>query len=589
MPLPEEFLYQLKLANPVDSVVGSYTSLKRSGHDYVALCPFHSERTPSLHVYTDSQSFYCFGCGAGGDVITFIKRIENLEYIEAVRLLAQRGGLDVPENSADKSLSKLKKRIYEINRETANYYFKQLVSGKDKRGLEYFAKRGLRPETIKKYGLGFAPPKWDGLKNHLESLGYSQREMISAGVVNVSRNGNNVYDNFRDRVIFPIVDLRGNVIAFGGRVLDDSLPKYLNTGDTEVFKKSRNLFSLNFAKNSPEKRLILAEGYMDVIAINQAGFENVVATLGTSLTPEQARIMRSYADEVIISYDSDNAGQNATQRAINLFGSAGITARIIKIEGAKDPDEFIKKFGSQRFKMLLDNSDGAVNFELEKCRNGIDLDTDTGKVEFLKRSVRVLAQISNTLERDVYISAVAKKNEINIDVLREQVNAEIRKSKNIEKKKEWQNIRSTPLYSDSLVPEKAKAPREIRAEEMILACIFKHPDLIGKISSNFNFDCFITEFYRRIFVVYCEKIKESPEFSLTMFSDVFNDEEMGKIAGIEAKNKEVTITERDLDNCVKILLDYKNNPLKNSEHQLSDDDLLNIVNAAQRSKRAESG
>ncbi len=407
MPLPEEFLYQLKLANSIDTVIGNYVSLKRSGHDHVALCPFHSEKTPSFHVYTDTQSFYCFGCGAGGDVVTFIKRIENLDYIESIRLLAQRGGLDMPENSADNSAGQLKKRIYEINRETANYYFRQLVSGEDKNGLKYFVTRGLKPETIKKYGLGFAPASWDGLKNHLTSLGYNDNEMLAAGVVNLGKNEKNVYDAFRNRVIFPIIDLRGNVIAFGGRVLDDSVPKYLNTSDTPVFRKSRNLFSLNYAKNSPVKKLVLAEGYMDVIAINQAGFENVVATLGTSLTPEQARIMKTYADEVIIAYDSDNAGQKATQRAINLLGDAGITTKIIKMDGAKDPDEYIKKFGRQRFKMLLDNSDGAINFELEKCKIGIDLDTDTGKVNFLKKSVRILSQISNNLERDVYISKIA--------------------------------------------------------------------------------------------------------------------------------------------------------------------------------------
>ncbi len=579
MTLPEEFLYQLKSANPVDTVIGSYAALKRSGHDYVALCPFHSEKTPSFHVYTDNQSFYCFGCGAGGDVITFIKRIENLSYIEAVKLLAQRCGLDVPEDSADKSAAELKKRIYEINRETANYYYKQLVSGPDKSGLKYFVSRGLKPETIKKYGLGYAPPSWDALRNHLLSLGYKDNEMTAAGVRSISRSSNNVYDTFRNRVIFPIVDLRGNIIAFGGRVLDDSVPKYLNTSDTAVFKKSRNLFSLNFAKNSPLKRLILAEGYMDVISINQAGFENVVATLGTALTPEQARIIRSYADEVIISYDSDNAGQKATQRAINLLSDAGITTKIIKMEGAKDPDEYIKKFGSTRFKMLLDNSDGAINFELKRCRTGIDTDTDTGKVEYLKKAVGVLSQITNRLERDVYISKIAKESEVSPDILRAQINDEIRKNHNIEKKEEWRAIRTGSLYADPLVPEKASAPGVVKAEEDILACIFRNPDFIERAAEKLTPDCFITELYRRIFVTYCEKAAENQIFSFSMFSDVFSDEEMGKISGIAAKKREVTLSVRYLDDCIKVLLNYKNDPLNKKEHQLSDDDLLNIVKA----------
>lgn len=581
MAFPDEFLYQLKLANPVDSVISSYVNLKRSGHDAVGLCPFHSEKTPSFHVYNDTQSFYCFGCGAGGDVITFIKRIENLEYIEAVKLLAQRGGLDVPEDSRDNKAAMLKKRIYEINRETANFYFRQLVSGADKRGLQYFAGRKLRPETIKKFGLGYAPSGWHTLSTHLHSLGFTNREMLAADVVRLGKDEKSVYDTFRERVIFPIIDLRGNVIAFGGRILGDGSPKYLNTSETPVFQKKRNLFSLNFAKNSPLKRMILAEGYMDVIAINQAGFENVVATLGTSLTGEQARILKTYADDVIIAYDSDSAGQKATQRAINLLSEAGLNTRIIKMEGAKDPDEFLKKFGSHRFKLLLDNSDGAINFELAKCKEGLDTETDTGKVELLKRSVKVLSMIYNRLERDVYISRVARENDISIDILRAQIDSEIKKRRNSEKKSEWTAIKSKPYYSDPLVPEASKALKEVKAEEGILAYLFRYPDKIETVMSSMTDDCFITEFYRRVYNVLCMKIQNINAFSFSIFSDEFNNEEMGRITGIEAKNKEIVITEQNLHDYIKILLDYKNNPIKNKD-SYSDDDLLNIVSSKKR-------
>lgn len=579
MPLPEEFLYQLKTANPIDSFVGTYVNLLRSGKDFVALCPFHAEKTPSFHVYTDTQSFYCFGCGAGGDVITFAKRIENLEYIEAVRLLAQRGGLEMPEDKGDTRIADLKKRILEINRETANYYYRQLVSGSDKRGLAYFAGRKLRPETIKKYGLGYAPASWDGLRKHLLSLGYTDDEMIASGVRSVSRNGKNVYDTFRERVIFPIVDLRGNIIAFGGRTLvPDGIPKYLNTSDTPVFKKSRNLFSLNFAKNSPVKRLILAEGYMDVIAVNQAGFENVVATLGTALTPEQAQIMKHYADEVIISYDSDEAGQKATRRAINLLSEAGINTKIIKMSGAKDPDEFIKKFGATRFKMLLDDSEGAVNFELEKCRSGLDLNSEPDKIKFLKNAVRVLVGISNRLERDVYISKTAKMADVSIEILRAQVNDEIRKNINIDRKKEWQAIRSRPYFTDKLVPESAKAPRQVKAEEGILAYLFKFPDKIKYTESLITPDYFITEFYRRVYVYYCEHAWDNENFSVSSFVGEFTDEEMGRIVGIEAEYREITITEHNLNDYINILTDYKNKPSSVE----SDDDLVNIIKAKRK-------
>lgn len=582
MPLSEEFIYQLKLANPIETTIGNYINLLRRGKDYVALCPFHSEKTPSFHVYTDTQSFYCFGCGAGGDVITFTKKIENLEYIETIKLLAQKGGLDVPENDTDNRAANLKKRILEINRETANYYFKQLVSGDDKKGLKYFVNRGLKPETIKKYGLGYAPASWDGLYKHLSRSGYSNEEMIAAGVRTVSRNNNNVYDTFRERVIFPIIDLRGNVIAFGGRTLGDGIPKYLNTGDTSVFKKSRNLFSLNFAKNYPVKKLILAEGYMDVISINQAGFENVVATLGTALTPEQARLMKSYADEVIISYDSDSAGQKATQRAINLLSEAGINTRIIKMNGAKDPDEFIKKFGAQRFKMLLENSDGAINFELEKCRTGLDLNNETDKVTFLKRSVKVLSGISNRLERDVYISKVAKESEISVDVLRSQIDAEIKKNINIEKKKEWQAIRSKSLYIDPIIPESSNLSRQVRAEEGILAYLFRFPDRIETVMNSITPEYFVTDFYKKVFVFYCKKMQNHNDFSISLFGEEFTDEEMGKIMGIEAKNKEIIITEKNLKDFINILIDFKNNPINHDNKISSDDDLINIVKAKRK-------
>ena len=286
MPLPDEFIYQLKLANPIDTTMGRYVHLIRSGSNYKCLCPFHSEKTPSCTVYTGTQSFYCFGCGAGGDVITFTKQIENLDTYEAIKLLAERGGLEMPENDLNKDGAKLKLRILEMNREAANFFYRNLLQGQDKRGLQYAVQRGLTPKAIKKYAIGYAPAAWDGLMKHLEGLGFTREEMLSAGLIR--QNARGCFDFFRERVMFPIIDLRGNVIAFGGRLIEGEGPKYLNSGDTPVFKKSRNLFSLNFAKNANVKQLILAEGYMDVIAINQAGFEQVVATLGTALTAEQA-------------------------------------------------------------------------------------------------------------------------------------------------------------------------------------------------------------------------------------------------------------------------------------------------------------
>lgn len=577
MPLPDEFIYQLKLANPIDTTMGRYVHLIRSGSNYKCLCPFHSEKTPSCTVYTGTQSFYCFGCGAGGDVITFTKQIENLDTYEAIKLLAERGGLEMPENDLNKDGAKLKLRILEMNREAANFFYRNLLQGQDKRGLQYAVQRGLNPKAIKKYAIGYAPAAWDGLMKHLEGLGFTREEMLSAGLIR--QNARGCFDFFRERVMFPIIDLRGNVIAFGGRLIEGEGPKYLNSGDTPVFKKSRNLFSLNFAKNANVKQLILAEGYMDVIAINQAGFEQVVATLGTALTAEQARIMAQYATEVVLCYDSDSAGQNATHRAINLLSEAGLHTRILKVQDAKDPDEYIRKFGATRFKLLLDNSGGAINFELARCREGLDLATEQGKFDFLRRTVQVLAGIRNEMEREVYLSRIAKEEEISLDILHSQVKAQLRKSYYTEKKQSWNAMMAKSSFRDELNPEAPQYQREAKAEEQILAYLFLHPDLLPEVEKRLKPEHFFTSLHRKIYEVFCERMPETDTFSVSMFRDACSDAEMGRITGIMAHNAEVALTADTLNDCIRLLLQAKEHEKINAD-QLSDDDLLSIVNQA---------
>ena len=551
MALPENFIYQLKQNNPIDSVMSSYVRLQRRGHNYLCLCPFHSEKTPSCTIYNDTQSFYCFGCGAGGDVLTFIMKIENLEYIEAVKLLAERTGMRMPDEALNNDFTRIKSRILEINRLAAKYFYNVLTVEKDgEKGRRYFEQRQLSSNTIKKYGLGYAPNDWFKLSNYLKAAGYSDDELIIANLCAKGKNGG-LYDLFRDRVIFPIIDLRGNVIAFGGRIIDGEGPKYLNSSDTPVFKKSRNLFSLNFAKKSDSKKLILAEGYMDVISINQAGFENVVATLGTALTHEQARLMGQYAEEVIISYDSDGAGQAATHKAINLLSEIGVNTRIIKMEGAKDPDEYIKKFGALKFKHLLDNSEGAINFELEKCRNGIDIETDTGKIEYLKRCVNVLADITSPIEREVYISKLAAEQRILKETLIQQVNGVIKKRMYSDRNKEWTEIRMFSKQAKA-VPESLKNPRKYKAETGIIAYLNSHPDSVDYIASRLQPDCFVTEFNRNVYNKLIDGIKKSEYFNIMSLQSELTADEMGKITEILTINRSVDINET----AVTILLIY---------------------------------
>ena len=574
MPQNDEFLYARGNANPIETVMGGYVNLTRRGRNYVCSCPFHSEKTPSCTVFTDTQNFYCFGCGAGGDVITFIMKIENLTFPEAIKLLAQRSGMEVPSfGNKNDGYAKRKTRIYEMNRIAANFFFTNLFKGEDKTGLQYFANRKLTPQTIKKYGLGYASDSWDQLTDLLRSKGYSDDEMIDAWLAGRSQKSGKIFDMFRKRVMFPIVDLRGNIIGFGGRVLDDSKPKYLNTGKTPVFDKGSNLFSMNFAKNSNAKRIILCEGYMDVIAVNQAGFDNVVATLGTAITPDQARLISHYAEEVIVAYDSDGAGQNATQKAINHFADVGLRTKIIHMEGAKDPDEFIKKFGRDRFRMLLDGSNDANDFMLDKCEDGLDLSTEIGRVELLKRTSKVLAGIESPLEREVYISRTSKKCDIPVQVLKTHIDNMLKKNSRTARKKEWSNIKAKTTYiRDDINPDAVSNKKEARAEETIISYLLNRPQEFEDVEKLAPPECFVTAFNKKVYTALLEKLKNSEKFSISLLSDEFSTEEVGRISGIAARKREIEVTRDVVADCAKVL--KNNRPSANGD--LSNDELLEL-------------
>ncbi len=570
--LPQDFLFQLKQANPIEQVMGRYAALQRAGNLLKCCCPFHSEKTPSCIVYANTQDphFYCFGCHVGGDVITFLMKIEGVSYIEAVEMLAENAGMTVPRDDAERRKSQQRMRIFELNRAAANYYYAQL-GGADKRGLQYLANRGLKPETVKKYGLGFAGDRWDDLAKAMQKLGFSEEELLTANLCSRSARTGSLYDRFRNRVIFPIIDLRGSIIAFGGRTIEkDGEPKYLNSSDTPVYKKGDTLFSLNFAKKSQSKRLILAEGYLDVIAIHQAGFENVVATLGTALTPSQCRLMRQYCDEVIISYDSDNAGQTSARKAVNLLHSVGITTRILRMEGAKDPDEYIKKFGASRFRLLLEEADDAVSFQLEQCKNGLDINNVSEKNTALQKVTAVLADISNVLEREVYLSKVSKEYEIAVDAIRAQVNQELKKRENIRKKTNWRSLSTQVQMRDPVNPDANSHRREAKAEEQILCYLFRHPDALTDVLRLISPEEFVTDLNRRILVCFRDAIVQGNNFSLSIFSQQFSPSEMGHITGILARHDDIAITEKAVHDCAQLL--KSNQPSPDSPDDISDEE-----------------
>lgn len=555
--LPQEFLYQLKQANPIETIMGRYVQLVRAGALLKCRCPFHSEKTPSCVVYAGTQDphFYCFGCHAGGDVITFLMKIEGLSYIEAVESLAQNAGLTMPTQENDNGESRRRSRLLELNRSAAQYYYKQLC-GEDKRGLQYLAERKIQPQTIKKFGLGFAGGEWDGLLRAMLAAGFTEQELLDSNLCSRSQKTGTLFDRFRNRVVFPIFDLRGSVIAFGGRTIDpDGQPKYLNSSDTPVFKKGRNLFSMQFAKKSQSKRLILAEGYMDVIAIHQAGFENVVASLGTALTADQCRLMRQYAEEVVIAYDSDNAGQNATIKAVNLLRAVGIQPRILKMQDAKDPDEYIKKFGAGRFRLLLEEADDAVQYALERCKDGIDVTAVDGKVTMMQKAVSVLADIENDMQRSIYLSNLAKEQEIDPTILKEQVEREIRIRRGREKKQTWRATVNQPLLQDSVNPIAPHHRRAGKAEELILCYLFRHPDAMRDVSAQIRPEQFVTDLYRRVYAKYLAEMPQLSQFTFSIFSGDFSADEMGRITGIAAHYAEIDISPSSVEDAVEVLLE----------------------------------
>ena len=557
MRIPDEFIEELRQRNDIESVVSSYVTLKRRGSTSVGLCPFHSEKSPSFTVYPSSNSYYCFGCGAGGDPITFIRGIENLDYIEAVRFLADRCGMRMPESGYDDTMQKLRVKIYEINRAAARFFHEQLKTPEGKTGLDYFKERELSAKTIKHFGLGYAPESWDALYKHLRGLGFTDDLIFQADLISKRKSGNGYYDRFRGRAMYPIIDLRGNVIAFGGRRInneDKSVAKYINSSDTPVYKKSTVLYALNYAKNSKHKGIILAEGYMDVIALHQAGFDNAVAACGTAFTQEQARLLSRYTDEIIVTLDADEAGQKATNRTIEILKSTGMNIRVLRVDGAKDPDEFIKKFGAGRFQALLDGANNDIEYKISAAKAKFDITTDDGKLSALKQISQVLSQTDDPIARDLYTGRVADEFGISKDVLIRQINAMFKSRLNNERKQHINNEISRPVSTDRVNPEKRFNTRAAMAEETILALLFSDPSLYEYVFSLIKADDFVTTFNARVYKYLCNLLKNGKTPDISYFSSEFTPDEMGKIVGIFNKKLSLDTNKQQADDCVKVIL-----------------------------------
>lgn len=547
MALSDSFLQELKMKTDIEDVISTYVTLKRRGATLVGLCPFHNEKTPSFTVYPATQSFYCFGCGAGGDAITFLKKIENLDYLDAVKTLAQRAGLQMPQEGFDDSLSKRRRRILEMNREAARFYHSVLLSPEGKVGYDYYIGRALSAATINHFGLGFAPNQWDALLKHMRAKGYQPAELVDAGLARKGQKG--YYDNFRNRVMTPIIDVRGNVIAFGGRVLDDSKPKYINTGDTLVYKKTNELFALNFAKDSKEDALILCEGYMDVIAMHQAGFTNAVAGCGTALTTEQVRLISRYAKEVILIYDADEAGQKALQKAMTLFDQTDVKVRIPALVGGKDPDEIIRTYGRDKFKGMLEGASNETEFRLLALRRQYNLATTQGKIDFIGGALQILATLP-PVEQDLYVSRLSEELGVERQNMKVQLQDLVARQGNRREKREFNRIVQENMRKTARETMATDASlRKLRAEDRLISLLLRYPDC-SRLCKDFDPQWLTPGFAQRVFTLILQRLENGDGTELMDLRDRLTDDEMGRLSGIIARGGESADAKQEFSDCL---------------------------------------
>ena len=579
MAFPEAFLDELIARNPIEDVVSQYVNLKRSGSNLFGLCPFHGEKTPSFSVSPDKGIYYCFGCHKGGSVVNFEMEIEGLSYPDAVRALAKRAGLEVPEDEQYQSRYRQQERLWALHKEAARFFHSRLYAPIGANALQYATGRGMPKSILTKFGIGYAPDSWTDLVDYLRSKNYTDQELRDSGLVTVSQKNGNLFDRFRDRLMFPIIDVRGNVIGFGGRIMnssDKSAAKYLNSPETLIFNKRKNLFALNLAKKSKLGYLILVEGYMDAIALHQYGFDCAVASLGTALTEDGANLLSRYTEQVVLIYDGDEAGQNATQRAIPILERAGLQVKVLKMRDAKDPDEYLKKFGADRFRILLEESANRVEYQLNAILKKYDLRDDEQKVQYLQESAGLIGSLSSAVQREVYGGRVAEAAGISEDAMRLEVNRALKRRTYQEKKKQ-EKIDLSPARN--LQPKEKSIRysnlRSARAEEMIIAQVLREPALFAQIP-DLQPEIFSSEFLGRAFRQLRDRYHQGLDVSLGGLSD-FTAEEMSHLAGIS--QQQGPVNERSLLDCANIIREeYQKSQTK------TEDDLMRFREKLQKSK-----
>ena len=579
MAINQSTIEEIKFRNNIEDVISQYVTLKRAGSNLVGLCPFHSEKSPSFTVFSGEGSFYCFGCGAGGDVITFVRKAENLDYRSALEFLAKRVGITISESDLDRKEAQRRERTLEMNKLAARFFHEKLMSPEGRDGYEYLTKvRGLSNAHIRHFGLGFAPNSFGALTDLLQSKGFKDHEMASAFLCGVSQKTGRPYDYFRNRVIFPILSTSGDVIAFGGRVMDDSKPKYLNSSDTPAFKKSRNLFAMNFAKNYCSEQIILCEGYMDVIALHCAGFTNAVATLGTAITPEHARMLKRYTKKVIISYDSDDAGQNAADKAFRLLGEVGVETKILRMNGAKDPDEYIKKFGAESFRKMIEASETEFDYKVGKILKKYNFSITAEKIKALDECEKLIAQTQSAAQREIYIYDVAPKLGITPDAMKRDIERLITMRRRLDAREESKKIMtSSEGYGDRVNPDYVKNPRAAAAEEAIIGIILLHPEYLRefeKKGSAITSDEMFTELGKKLIraiVEICD-VSETDAVSLEgSLGEYLEVDELSRAMKMKISRRSLTNnTPAVVDECRRTLREAKN------RSELGIEDIINM-------------